>query len=355
MPENCTNVKTENEKAVEKAYQEEYFEELTENASSDRKVPEKSEKRALIAARIITVASMAVALAFGITSLKGYFESKKLKQELDDLENEYSMSVEEYENTIATMERTYVYDNGVSVQDVEIYENVPKNPYVTERFVTDDIGNKYYTDETGTYISTLGIDLSYYQGDVYWENVAASGVDFAMIRAGYRGYATGELMQDTRFLEYIQGASNAGLDIGIYFFSQAINEQEAIEEANYVLSMISEYDITYPIAFDWEYITTDEARTDDLPREQLTNAAIAFCETIKNAGYTPIIYGNAATLIFRFDLSLLGEYDFWLAQYYDAPQFYYDFKMWQYTSSGIVDGISNYVDMNVCMKKYNEE
>lgn len=355
MPENCTNVKTENEKAVEKAYQEEYFEELTEKASSDRKVPEKSEKRALLAARIITVASMAVALAFGITSLKGYFESKKLEEELDDLENEYSMSVEEYENTIATMERTYVYDNGVSVQDVEIYENVPKNPYVTERFVTDDKGNKYYTDETGTYISTLGIDLSYYQGDVYWENVAASGVDFAMIRAGYRGYATGELMQDTRFLEYIQGASNAGLDIGIYFFSQAINEQEAIEEANYVLSMISEYDITYPIAFDWEYITTDEARTDDLPREDLTNAAIAFCDTIKNAGYTPIIYGNAATLIFRFDLSHLGEYDFWLAQYYDAPQFYYDFKMWQYTSSGIVDGISNYVDMNVCMKKYNEE
>ncbi len=355
MPENCTNTKTEKEQAVEKAYHEEHYEELLSDIAKDEKHAKKGEKNALLAARIMTVASMAVALAFGITSLKGYQTSKKLEEELENLENEYSMSVEEYENTIATMERTYIYDNGVSVQDVEIYENVPKNPHDTERFVTDDKGYKYYTDETGEYISTLGIDVSYYQGDIYWQNVAASGVDFAILRAGYRGYATGELMQDTRFAEYIQGASNAGLDIGIYFFSQAINEQEAIEEANYVLSLISGYDVTYPIAFDWEYITTDEARTDDLPREDLTNAAIAFCETIKNAGYTPIIYGNAATLMFRFDLSRLDDYDFWLAQYYDAPQFYYDFKMWQYTSSGIVDGISDYVDMNVCMKKYKEE
>lgn len=352
MPENCTVTETEKQQAVEKAYEEEYSKGSVSEIPI--KPPKKSTKNTLAFARLVTAFSVVGLVALGLGFLKTNSDKKKLDAQLSAVRSEYDSAVSEYENTIATMERTYVYDNGVSKTDVEIYENIPKNPYDNGRFLTDGEGKKYYTDETGAYVSSFGIDVSYHQGDIYWENVAADGVEFAIIRAGYRGYQTGELMQDERFTEYIQGAQNAGIDVGIYFFSQAINEQEALEEAEFVLSMIEGYDVDYPVVFDWEYISTDEARTDDLQRDVLTKAAVTFCERIKEAGYTPMIYGNAATLIFRYDLADIADYDFWLAQYYDTPSFYYDFKMWQYSSSGIVDGISNYVDMNVCFKKYSD-
>lgn len=347
MPKNRTL--TENEAAVISAYEDEH--------SGDKFTKEHTEcntkqtKKALLIARLVTTVSLVALAVLSLGLLKTYSDKKALSSQLDEAKSEYDSAVSEYEDTIATMERTYIYDNGVSQTDALIYESIAKNPYDNERFVTDDFGRKYYTDENGTYISSFGIDLSYYQGDVYWQNVANSGVEFAIIRAGYRGYSSGDLMRDERFEEYINGAQSAGIDVGIYFFSQAINEDEAVAEADFVLSMIEGYDITCPVVFDWEYISTDEARTDDLPRDMLTKAAKAFCDKIAQAGYTPMIYGNAATLIFRYDLTEIANYDIWLAQYYDTPSFYYDFDMWQYTSSGIIDGISNYVDLNVRFKK----
>ncbi len=347
MPENRTV--TENKTAVNQAYANEYFEDS--NTEIPINLPQKHTKKALLLARVVTTVCLVASVLLLLGFLKTYSDKKTLSSRLDDMQSEYDSAVSEYEDTIATMERTYIYDNGVSQTDALIYENIPENPYDEQRFVTDDLGRKYYTDETGTYISSFGIDLSYYQGDVYWQNVANSGVEFAIIRAGYRGYSTGDLMRDERFEEYINGALNAGIDVGVYFFSQAINDEEAVAEAEFVLSMIESYDITCPVVFDWEYISTDQARTDDLPRDMLTKAAKAFCERISAQGYTPMIYGNAATLIFRYDLTEIADYDIWLAQYYDTPSFYYDFDMWQYTSSGIIDGISNYVDLNVRFKK----
>lgn len=352
MPENCTVTESQSRQAVENAYIEEHANDA--RIELPAKAKSKNASGTLALGRIVSALSVVALICVGVGFVKSNSDKKELDDRLDDMQSELDSVVEQYENTIATMERTYIYDNGVSQTDVEIYESIPKNTYDNKRFVTDSEGKKYYTDETGTYVSSFGIDVSYHQGDIYWENVAADGVEFAIIRAGYRGYQTGELMQDTRFTEYIQGARSAGLDVGIYFFSQAINSQEALEEAEFVLSMIEGYDIDYPVVFDWEYISTDEARTDDLQREVLTQAAVTFCERISQAGYTPMIYGNAATMIFRYNLAEIAEYDFWLAQYYDEPSFYYDFKMWQYSSSGIVDGISNYVDMNVCFKKYND-
>ena len=231
-------------------------------------------------------------------------------------------------------------------------ENVPAFSKNKEQIISRN-GRKYYV-EGNKVTSLLGVDVSIHQNEINWEKVAQSGIDFAMVRLGFRGYGTGEAHIDDNYLKNMTGASQAGLDTGVYFFSQAITVDEAIEEALMVVNNLEGLDVKYPVVYDWEIIYDDSARTDNVPVDVLTDCCIAFCETIKEAGYTPMIYQNKRTSMFKLDLERLQDYDFWLAEYNSEPSYYYDFTMWQYTSTGSVPGIEGDVDINICFKDYAE-
>lgn len=222
-------------------------------------------------------------------------------------------------------------------------EKLPKNTYDPDGFYEKD-GILYYESENVKGVP--GVDVSAYQTDVDWEAVRAAGIEFAMIRVGYRGYTIGKLDLDDCFLKHIQGALDAGLEVGVYFFSQALTPEEAAEEAEYVLTWIEGYDITYPVVFDWEEVDAP-ARTDEMNMLMLTSCAQRFCEVIREAGYEPAIYFNQAYGYQQLNLVSLKEYTFWLAEYAEVPTFYYDFEMWQYTNEGTVPGINGPVDLNI--------
>lgn len=192
-----------------------------------------------------------------------------------------------------------------------------------------------------------GIDVSYYQGDIDWEQVKASGIEFAIVRLGYRGYgAEGKLVEDKNAFQNIEGAMEAGLKVGVYFFSQAITVEEALEEADFVLERIEKYELTMPVVYDWEYIS-EEARTANMDRRTLTDCYLAFCGKIAEAGFTPMPYFNTYQSRDLMVLTELEAYPFWLALYSDRMTFPYRIEMWQYTDSGTVPGIAGKVDINL--------
>ncbi|MBQ3565679.1 MAG: glycoside hydrolase family 25 protein, partial [Oscillospiraceae bacterium] len=264
--------------------------------------------------------------------------------EIDELvrENYYTLGAEKILLEDGTYGEIYI----------PVIESVPAFSKDIEQIKTRN-GRKYYV-ENSNITSLLGVDVSVHQGEIDWNKVKESGIDFAMIRLGYRGYGTGEPGLDEMYKENIIGSRAAGLDTGVYFFSQAITAEEAVEEANMVIESLDGLDVNYPVVFDWEIITDDSARTDSISVDVLTDCCVAFCETIKNAGYTPMIYQNKRTSIFKLDLNRLNDYDFWLAEYNAEPSYYYDFDMWQYTSSGRVPGIEGNVDLNISFKDYDE-
>jgi len=232
---------------------------------------------------------------------------------------------------------------------VNILEGVPVHTREPDRYYLENGIMKYDSNRIET---CVGVDVSSHQYDIDWARVKAAGIDFAIIRVGYRGYETGKVCLDDYFQKNIEGALANGLKVGVYFFSQAITPEEAIEEAEFVLSHIQGYDISFPVVFDWEPMNYSTSRTRSLDKETLTSCAVAFLERIKAAGYKPMVYFNNYLGYLRYDLRQLTGYDFWYANYSAMPSFYYDFDMWQYTSSGRVDGIATNVDMNICFKKY---
>jgi len=229
------------------------------------------------------------------------------------------------------------------VEPVDLEPTVPENSYDPAGFYEEGGFKRYKSDDT---LASVGVDVSSHQQEIDWELVAANGVEFAMIRVGYRGYTEGEIQPDDYFVQNIEGARAAGLDVGVYFFSQALDEQEAIDEANYVLEQIKDYPLSYPVIFDWEDIEAD-ARTDGMDSVQLTKNAIAFCDTIKQAGYRAGVYFNQRFGYEEFDLERLQDYVFWLAEYNDTPSFSFHFQIWQYCNDGRVDGIKTDVDLNL--------
>lgn len=247
--------------------------------------------------------------------------------------------------TMASKPVTFVYRD----QTLTAKEGVQVNSYQQIGFEQDEQGRISY-QENGRR-AKAGIDVSFYQGEIDWPAVAADGVEFAMIRLGYRGYLDGTLQMDSRFEENIRGALEAGLEVGVYFFSQAITPQEAEEEASFVLEAIRGYDVTYPVAFDWEFVTPGkEARTDEMDGQTLTQCAQAFCQTVAQAGYSPLVYFNQDLGYLTYDLSQLAECSYWLAEYDGTPDFYYGFSLWQYTHSGTVAGIEGSVDWNLDLR-----
>lgn len=226
--------------------------------------------------------------------------------------------------------------------------NIAKNTYEQEKFLNNN-GLVTYDDEN----ASLGIDVSDYQGDIDWQAVKESGIEFVMIRAGYRGYTRGKLNEDSKFRENYEGATSAGLDVGVYFFSQATSVSEAEEEAGYVLQLLQNKELTYPVVFDWEFASGENSRTANATGEQITSYASAFCKKISKAGYEPCVYFNRSLGYDYYDLEALKDFDFWLAEYRDVPAFYYDFKIWQYSDNAQVQGIDGPVDIDISFKKYS--
>lgn len=258
------------------------------------------------------------------------------------------------ENDPATDGRhTLVVDASGEEEWVLISPYLPKHEYDFTKLVCQSERMKYY--ENGKQISFTGIDVSKYQDYIDFVKVKKSGIDYCMIRAGARGYGSGQLIEDEYFAENLKRASDAGLDIGVYFYSQAVSKEEAVEEANFVLERLEGYTIKYPIAFDMEMVITDKARTDSLSKAERTDIAKAFLETISASGYKTAIYGNKEWLIKRIDMSKLSGYDVWLAQEQDIPDYPYSFTMWQYSTKGSVDGIVGWVDMNISFIDYAEK
>ena len=164
-------------------------------------------------------------------------------------------------------------------------------------------------------------------------------------------------MQETEHTaaQNLENAIANGIDVGVYFFSQAISTEEALEEADALLKVIKDYNITYPVVYDWEIIYDDKARTDNVPVDVLTDCCITFCERVKSAGYTPMIYQNKRTTLFKLDLPRLQDYDFWLAEYSDGATYYYDYDMWQYSCKGRIPGITGDVDLNLSFIDYADK
>ena len=240
--------------------------------------------------------------------------------------------------------QVYIYD-GFDWIWMTPLEGVPANE-LTEEFFSSSSGRIEYTESD--YDVLRGVDVSEHQLDIDWKQVAASGVDYAYIRVGWRGYTEGGLFEDVYFERNIQGALDAGLHVGVYMFSQAVTVQEAIEEADFVLERIGKYNVTLPVVFDWEKIEAAEARSHGLTMELRTDCARAFCETVKSAGYVPCVYFNRNLGYYGYDLTRLTDYEFWFSLPESGfPNFYYACDMWQYSFTETVPGIAEPTDMNL--------
>ena len=240
--------------------------------------------------------------------------------------------------------QVYLYD-GFDWVWMTPLEGVPVNELTEEKFSASG-GHIEFIGEG--YDVFRGIDVSEHQKYIDWNSVARSGIDYAYIRLGWRGYTEGGLYQDEYFESNIREATKAGLDVGVYMFSQAITVQEAIEEANFVLERIAGYNVALPVVFDWEKVEDAGARTADLSMQTRTDCAVAFCETVKNAGYEPCVYFNRNIGYYGFDLTRLTDYEFWFSLPEQGfPNFYYACDMWQYSFTETVPGIEGPTDMNL--------
>ena len=206
-------------------------------------------------------------------------------------------------------------------------------------------GHKTYQSKTLT--AALGVDISSHQGYIDWEQVAGSDVQFAIIRAGFRGYMDGSRNDDEALLYNLSAAAEQGLDVGLYYFSQAVTPEEAREEARDLLALLDGAPLQYPIYFDWEPVADETARTSSISSTELTDCALAFCQSVEQAGYKAGIYFNLSLATHYYQLYRLRDYSFWLAEYQDTPSFPFQVDLWQYSSEGAVPGIDTQVDMNL--------
>ena len=261
----------------------------------------------------------------------------------DETESESQSDVVEKEDPQSSVGGNMTNQNGASVDISQVVDKVPSN-------------------ETAEL--TLGIDVARYQGTIDWKKVAESGVDFAMIRVGYRTLKTGEIIADTNAKYNMQEATKYGIKIGVYFFSTAISKEEAIEEANWVANYIAKYQITYPVVYNCEGYEDSENRQYSMTKTQRTDMAITFLSRIKERGYTPMFYAskNEMENDAKWEVSRLPkQFKIWVAQYPGVPypqteksSYTGQHAMWQYTNKGTVPGISKPVDMNVAYFGFKE-
>ena len=254
-------------------------------------------------------------------------------------------ALEGYGFDVTSSEKTeYVYTGWQEIDGATYYYDPATHEPVTGNQVIQ--GDVYTFGADGALNRTSrGIDVSKFQGTIDWNAVKADGITFAIIRCGYRGYGTGALVEDSTYRRNIQGAINAGLKVGVYFYSQAINEAEAVEEASMVLSLVSGYSLPLGVYYDTESVAG--GRANSISAAERTACAVAFCETIRNAGYRAGVYSYASWFYNALNFANISKYNIWIAQYRDTLSFSYKYNIWQYTGSGRVNGISTAVDMNI--------
>ena len=214
-----------------------------------------------------------------------------------------------------------------------------------EDAISDADRTEMVTLQPGGNDHKAGIDVSSWQGDIDWDKVRESGISFVIVRSGYRGSVTGAIVKDRNFDANVSGALRAGLEVGVYFVTQAVNETEAVEEASAVMEMCSSYDLQLPIYLDVE--GSNGGRGDRIDKETRTAVCEAFCRTLENAGQQGGVYACRYWLTNNIDPSKLDRYDIWLAEYRSTPLYSGYFSMWQYTSKGRVDGIEGNVDFDI--------
>ena len=256
------------------------------------------------------------------------------------------------ELAMVEMLRTY-YENeivlvsGGNYHFVPVNEALKKNEYQSENLDILESGEIRYVED-GQVTSHKGIDVSKFQGAIDWEAVAADGVEFAFVRVGNRGYGTeGKLMEDEMFEANVEGALQAGIKVGVYFYSQALNEEELLEEAELVLRKIAPYKIECPVVYDVELVSGANGRMNALSAKDRTDLTLLFCETIAAAGYKPMIYYNMEMATLKLELERLEDYEKWFAYYNQELYFPYDYEIWQYSHTGRVNGIKGEVDLNI--------
>ena len=267
-------------------------------------------------------------------------------------------------NASGYMESDYLYQEDTErITENKTWEGVDEDPQSSTSMSNQEMhpgGGTMFRSRSytgGTYVHNgrygtgykiiNGIDVSYHNRTINWNAVKSSGIDYAMIRVGYRGYGSGNLNEDVKFRENIQGALNAGLKVGVYFFSQAITRTEAVEEAEYVLKRISGYNITLPVVIDFEYASGNTGRLyqANLSRDKATSICRNFCRTVEEAGYKAMVYANKSMLENNLDAGNLSSmYKIWLAHYTTKTNYSGAYDVWQYTSKGSVNGVSGNVD-----------
>ena len=267
---------------------------------------------------------------------------------------------EESLNKEATGDKEYDKDNYYAIEDdngkktyYEIIKDMPRNDYNLENNLINENGLLTYKDSKRE--SVKGVDLSKYNGTVDFTKLKEAGVGFAMLRLASRGYGSGKISLDEKFVEYAQNAQVAGIQIGAFFYSQAVNENEAVEEANYIVGAISGFNVKYPVAIDIERVSGDEARTDKLTNKERTSIVKMFCDTVKGYGYKPIIYASSEMLVGGLDLKELQDYDVWLADEKIPTEYPYRFGMWQYNTKGHIDGITGDIDLDISFIDYERK
>lgn len=238
--------------------------------------------------------------------------------------------------------QVYVND-GANMAWITPVEGVAVNPLLRSDFISL-FGHPHYMGLDFTV--ERGVDLSVYQTNINWAE-AAGEIDFAILRIGYRGYGAGTLQRDTAFESHYENAASQGIDVGVYFFSQALTAQEGREEAEYVLSLLDGRALQLPIYFDWENVAAADARTTGYGYEHLTDSAVAFCDTLRDAGYEAGVYINRQQGYYHYDIARLSPYSLWVADLNRYPDFYYAHDIWQYTFTAEVAGIPGPVDMNL--------
>ena len=241
-----------------------------------------------------------------------------------------------------------VYDNGwQNIEGLQYYYQDGKP--VTGWKEIDGI--QYYFNGSGVLNSRTVIDVSRFNNSIDWNAVKASGIDYAIIRVGYRGYESGKLVMDSRFEENMQGAIAAGIKVGAYIVTQAVNTSEAVEEASFIVNACKKYNISLPLCIDVESAGGGAGRGDKISVSTRTAVINAFSQTIRSAGYTPMLYASKSWLENKINTgSVYGYCNIWIARYNDTLGYGSRYDMWQFTSSGSVNGISGSVDISAWLR-----
>ena len=272
------------------------------------------------------------------------------EDERDDFLTEFRTAIENGQTIMSYIKEMYpdylVVTSMGGYHWVEIDKSLAQNDYTSDNLVIDDMTGEYSYSQDG-FQAQKGIDVSSHQGDIDWEAVASDGIEFAFVRAIYRGYESGKLVEDERCVENLQEANAAGISTGVYVFSQAITVEEAYEEADAALKVLREAPISLPVVYDVERVTSANARMNFLTVDERTDMALAFIDRIQSAGYDVMIYHNTEVGALFLDLSRLEGVDKWFAAYNNDLYWPYAYKVWQYSENGTVSGIDGKVDMDL--------